>query len=123
MLTKRRRLAEQPCRRILPTGIQEHASELHLRLPASSTTNRILGASFGFIPAANLPLPLVPPGAALRAPGALPKPGRCWWCPLQVPIQHEPPDHINGGPLHGRMDAVEEWITTAKATNAANPQG
>jgi hypothetical protein len=38
-------------------------------------------------------------------------------------MQHELTDHSNGGPLRGRMNAVEEWITTAKATNAANPQG
>ena len=47
----------------------------------------------------------------VRALGLVLEPGRGWWCPLQVPIQHEPTDHINGGPLHGRMDAVEEWIT------------
>ena len=33
-------------------------------------------ASSGFIPPPKLPLALVPPGAVLRAPGALPKPGR-----------------------------------------------
>jgi hypothetical protein len=36
-------------------------------------------------------------------------------------MQHELTDHINGGLLRGRMNAVEEWITTAKATSAANP--
>ena len=46
-----------------------------------------------------------------------------WPAPLLVPMQHELTDHSNGGPLRGRMNAVEEWITTAKATNAANPQG
>jgi hypothetical protein len=37
-----------------------------------------------------------------------------------VPIQHELTDHSNGDPLRGRMNAVEEWITTAKATSAAD---
>jgi hypothetical protein len=85
-------------------------------------------------------LPLVPPGAVLpgawdaseagedveaapgtvRALGLVLEPGWGLWCPLLEPIQHELTDHINGGPLRGRMDAVEEWITTAKATSAAN---
>ena len=70
----------------------------------------------GFIPPPERSLPLVPPGAVLRAPGALPKPGRMsWlpgpvqalrlvlepgrglWCPLQVPIQHELSSRNGGG--------------------------
>lgn len=40
--------------------------------------------------------------------------------PLLVPMQHELTDHSNGGPLRGRMNAVEEWSTTDRATTAAN---
>jgi hypothetical protein len=41
-------------------------------------------------------------------------------CPLLVPVAAQLADHITNCPMKSRMDVVEDWITTAKATASAN---
>jgi hypothetical protein len=56
----------------------------------------------------------------VRALGLVLEPGRGWWCPLLVPMQHELTAHVTGCPMKAKTDTVEDWMTAMKATADTN---